>query len=121
MLALKKNISYNQLAGIVKKKFKLNDSCNLMFTYKVGTKCVHIVDDDDVKFYANEICKGKGTPQTIFIKKFDQCFMANPSSSSSKPIGIDLNVPLFPNDSQSPKKKFPASSKLFKQTIHHAL
>lgn len=103
-VSLKKNISYNQLAGIVKKKFRLNDSCNLMFTYKVGTKCVHIVDDDDVKFYANEICKGKGTPQTIFIKKFDQCFMANPSSSS-KPIGIDLNVPLFPNDSQLPKKE----------------
>ena len=84
-----------------------------MFTYKVGTKCVHIVDDDDVKFYANEICKEKGTPHTIFIKKIEQCFAENPSSSKS--FGIDLNVPLFPNDlntqfnvynnSQLPKKE----------------
>lgn len=75
-----------------------------MFTYKVGTNCVHIVDDDDVKFYANEICKDKGMPHTIFIKKFDQCFVANPSSSS-KSLGVDLNVPLFANDSQLTKKE----------------
>ncbi|PWA84363.1 hypothetical protein CTI12_AA159810 [Artemisia annua] len=94
-----KNITYTQLVEYVKKKFKIDDSYNICFSYKIGSKTFAVIDDDDVEFFANEVCKSKARVHNLFIKKTVQILKVNPSTSKS--LDFDLNLALVPSDFES--------------------
>ncbi|GJU72391.1 transposase, MuDR, MULE transposase domain protein [Tanacetum coccineum] len=102
-VTLRKSINYNELVSYVKKKFNLNDTCDVMMSYKIGTRCIHIVDEDDVRFFIKKFSSYQGTIKTLLIKTIDKCLNSIPSSSANH--NFDIKVPLFTNDSNLPKNE----------------
>ncbi|PWA61464.1 hypothetical protein CTI12_AA371800 [Artemisia annua] len=93
---LSRNITYTQLVEYVKKKFKIDDSYDICFSYKISSKTFGVIDDDDVDFFANEVWKSKPRLPNLFIKKTVQELKVDPSSSKS--LDFDLNLSIFPGD-----------------------
>ena len=94
---LPRNITYTQLVEYVRKKFKINDSYDICFSYKMSSKTFGVIDDDDVDFFANEVWQSKARLPNLFIKKIVQELKVDPSSSSNS-LDFDLNLSIFPGD-----------------------
>ena len=111
-VTLSRDIRYARLVSYVKKKFKISKGYDLSFSYKMPHGPVHIVDDDDVEFFINEVCRPKAALPKLLINMIVKSSKVNPSSSNS--LDVDLNDSLFPddfdpqsfyNDSQIPKNE----------------
>ena len=94
-VSLSRDITYTRLVSYVKKKFKISKGCDLRLSYKMPHGPVHIVDDDDVEFFINEVCQPKAAVPKILITKIVTSSKVNPSSSNS--LDVDLNNTLFNN------------------------
>ena len=92
-VSLMKTLTYDGLVTYVNKKFKLNNEFALSFYYIMSHGPVNIVDDEDVQFFATEICRPK-----LFIKKVVKKVKAKVKPSSSNTLDFDLNDSLFTND-----------------------
>ncbi|GKC99611.1 hypothetical protein Tco_1169886 [Tanacetum coccineum] len=69
---LRKNITYKELVGYVRKKFSINHTFDISFHYDVGSSVVHIDDDNDVEFFGNEVYNSLATTShKLFVKKGD--------------------------------------------------
>ena len=95
-VSLSREIRYAGLVSYVKKKFKYNKGYEVGFSYKMPHGQVNIVDDDDVEFFINEVCKPKAALPKLLINVIVKSSKVNPSSSKS--IDFDLNDPLFHNN-----------------------
>ncbi|GJU74413.1 hypothetical protein Tco_1265818 [Tanacetum coccineum] len=81
---LRKNITYKELVGYVRKKFSINHTFDISFHYEVGSSVVRIDDDNDVEFFGNEVYNSLATTShKLFVKKV--------KLSSSKILDFDLN------------------------------
>ena len=97
-VSLMKTVTYDGLVTYVNKKFKLNNEFALSFYYKMSHGPVNIVDDEDVQFFATEICRPKAALPKLFIKKVVKKVKAKVKPSSSNTLDFDLNDSLFTND-----------------------
>ena len=95
-VTLDRDIRYARLVSYVKKKFKITKGYDLSFSYKMPHGPVHIVDDDDVEFFINEVCRPKAGLPKLLINMIVKSSKVNPSSSNS--LDVDLNDSLFPDD-----------------------
>ena len=95
-VTLDRDIRYARLVSYVKKKFKITKGYDLSFSYKMPHGPVHIVDDDDVEFFINEVCRPKAALPKLLINMIVKSSKVNPSSSNS--LDVDLNDSLFPDD-----------------------
>nr|GEY55494.1 hypothetical protein [Tanacetum cinerariifolium] len=69
---LRKNITYKELVGYVRKKFSINHTFDISFHYEVGSSVVRIDDDNDVEFFGNEVYNSLATTShKLFVKKGD--------------------------------------------------
>ncbi|GJS85329.1 transposase, MuDR, MULE transposase domain protein [Tanacetum coccineum] len=69
---LRKNITYKELVGYVRKKFSINHTFDISFHYDVGSSVVRIDDDNDVEFFGNEVYNSLATTShKLFVKKGD--------------------------------------------------
>lgn len=102
---LPRNITYTQLVEHVKKKFKIDDSYDICFYYKISSDWICVIDDDDVDFFANEVWESKARLPNLFIKKTVQELKVDPCSSKS----LDSDLSIFPGDFEvdmpNPSKK----------------
>nr|GEW32967.1 hypothetical protein [Tanacetum cinerariifolium] len=81
---LRKNLTYKELVGYVRKKFSINQTFDIYFHYEVGSSVVCIDDDNDVEFFGNEIYNLLATTShKLFVKKV--------KLSSLKILDFDLN------------------------------
>lgn len=95
-VSLCKDITYDGLVSFVEKKFKLKNAYVLSFSYKMPHGAVHIVDDDDVAFFVNEVCRPKAAIPKLLIKMVVKNVKVNPCSSNC--LDFDLNDSLFHDD-----------------------
>ncbi|PWA56355.1 hypothetical protein CTI12_AA419790 [Artemisia annua] len=100
-VSLMKNVTYDGLVSYVDKKLKLNNEYVFSFYYKLSHGSVQIVDDDDVHFFVDEVCRPKAALPKLFIKKVVKKVKSRVKQSSSKPLDFDLNDTVFPNDFES--------------------
>ncbi|GJU91227.1 hypothetical protein Tco_1303650 [Tanacetum coccineum] len=91
---LPNDVNYSNLVRYVKKKFKVGDANQISLSYNIGSISLNIIDDDDVRFFVNEV-SGEEVKK-LFIKLGQPTKEVTPSSNQ-KPLDIDLNVSLFPN------------------------
>ncbi|GJV21364.1 transposase, MuDR, MULE transposase domain protein [Tanacetum coccineum] len=69
---LTKNITYKELVGYARKNFSINHTFDISFHYEVGSRVVHIDDDNDVEFFGNEVYNSLATTShKLFVKKGD--------------------------------------------------
>ncbi|GKC66217.1 hypothetical protein Tco_1098815, partial [Tanacetum coccineum] len=69
---LRKNITYKELVGYVRKKFSINHAFDISFHYEVGSSVVRIDDDNNVEFFGNEVYNSLATTShKLFVKKGD--------------------------------------------------
>ncbi|GJW13837.1 hypothetical protein Tco_0017970 [Tanacetum coccineum] len=52
---LPNDVNYSNLVRYVKKKFKVGDANQISLSYNIGSIFVNIIDDDDVRFFVNEV------------------------------------------------------------------
>ncbi|GJQ98740.1 hypothetical protein Tco_0521725 [Tanacetum coccineum] len=113
---LPNDITYSNLVRYVKKKFKVGDNNQICLSYNIGSNSINIIDDDDVLYFLNEVFESVDVVKSIFIKTFQQTLEVT-RSSSSKPLDIDLNIPLFHEQVTHEWKK---NTLKFIPTIPHA-
>ncbi|GJS16211.1 hypothetical protein Tco_0410683 [Tanacetum coccineum] len=92
---LPNDVNYRNLVLYVKKKFKVNDNKKIRLSYNVGSSILNLIDDDHVHYFIHEVC------QTVGVKKLtikvEENVVHVSSSSSSKPLDIDLNKFMSPD------------------------
>ncbi|GJY42192.1 hypothetical protein Tco_0429462 [Tanacetum coccineum] len=52
---LPNDVNYSNLVRYVKKKFKVGDANQISLSYNIGSISLNIIDDDDVRFFVNEV------------------------------------------------------------------
>ncbi|GKC46016.1 hypothetical protein Tco_1063738, partial [Tanacetum coccineum] len=52
---LPNDVNYSNLVRYVKKKFKVGGANQIYLSYNIGSISVNIIDDDDVRFFVNEV------------------------------------------------------------------
>lgn len=92
---LPNDVNYSNLVMYVGKKFKVSDINGIRLSYNVGSNKVDIIDDEDLDFFLDRVFESMSDVQTIFITQSEQTSQVTPSSSSNKPLAIDLNRPLL--------------------------
>ncbi|GJS38926.1 hypothetical protein Tco_0563969 [Tanacetum coccineum] len=75
-------------------KFKLADGNQICLSYNIGSNHINIIDDDDVCYFVNEV-SGQEVKK-LYIKLGEPTIQVT-QSSYTKPVDIDLNVPVFQN------------------------
>ncbi|GKC87436.1 hypothetical protein Tco_1148085 [Tanacetum coccineum] len=92
---LPNDVNYRNLVRYVKKKFKVDDNKKIRLSYNVGSSTLNLIDDDHVHYFVHEVC------QTVGVKKLtikvEENVVHVSSSSSSKPLDIDLNESMSPD------------------------
>ncbi|GJW11787.1 transposase, MuDR, MULE transposase domain protein [Tanacetum coccineum] len=91
---LPNDVNYSNLVCYVKKKFKLADGNQICLSYNIGSNHINIIDDDDVCYFVNEVSREE--VKKLYIKLGEPTIQVT-QSSDTKPIDIDLNVPVFQN------------------------
>ena len=82
---LRKNITFNELVGYVRKKFSINHTFDISFHYEMGSNVVRIDDENDVEVFSNGVYNSAGRkPHKLFVQKV--------KLYSSKNTDFDLNV-----------------------------
>nr|GEU85586.1 reverse transcriptase domain-containing protein [Tanacetum cinerariifolium] len=88
---LPKNISQKNFVRYVRKKFNVDDNIELLLSYNIGSNSFNIIDEDDVDFFLKEVLESGDVVMSVFIKSTKKIVEVTPS----KPLDIDLNIPLF--------------------------
>ncbi|GJY61737.1 phospholipase-like protein [Tanacetum coccineum] len=87
------DVNYSNLVRYVK-KFKLADGNQICLSYNISSNHINIIDDDDVCYFVNEV-SGQEVKK-VYIKLGESTIQVT-QSSYTKPVDIDLNVPVFQN------------------------
>ncbi|GKB45970.1 hypothetical protein Tco_0896723 [Tanacetum coccineum] len=66
----------------------------MLLSYNSGSNSINIIDDYDVDCLLKEVLELGDVVKSVFIKSIDKTVEVT-RSSSSKPLDIDLNIPLF--------------------------
>ncbi|GKC62211.1 hypothetical protein Tco_1089809 [Tanacetum coccineum] len=66
----------------------------MLLSYNSGSNSINIIDDYDVDCFLKEVLESGDVVKSVFIKSIDKTVEVT-RSSSSKPLDIDLNIPLF--------------------------
>ncbi|GKE12408.1 hypothetical protein Tco_1415959 [Tanacetum coccineum] len=66
----------------------------MLLSYNSGSNSINIIDDYDVDCFLKEVLKSGDVVKSVFIKSIDKTVEVT-CSSPSKPLDIDLNIPLF--------------------------
>ncbi|GJW55884.1 hypothetical protein Tco_0099969 [Tanacetum coccineum] len=88
---LPKNISQKNFVRYVRKKFNVEDNKELLLSYNIGSNSFNIIDEDDVDFFLKAVLESGDVVMSVFIKSTKKTVEVTPS----KPLDIDLNIPLF--------------------------
>ncbi|GJZ46209.1 phospholipase-like protein [Tanacetum coccineum] len=88
---LPKNISQKNFVRYVRKKFNVEDNKELLLSYNIGSNSFNIIDEDDVDFFLKAVLESGDVVMSVFIKSTEKTVEVTPS----KPLDIDLNIPLF--------------------------
>ncbi|GJY40748.1 phospholipase-like protein [Tanacetum coccineum] len=79
---LPNDVNYSNLVRYVKKKFKVGDANQISLSYNIGSISLNIIDDDDVRFFVNEVSgeerENEGTVTYIEMDDkgcFKMCFI----------------------------------------------
>ncbi|GJT66882.1 hypothetical protein Tco_1018362 [Tanacetum coccineum] len=88
---LPKNISQKRIVRYVRKKFNVEDNKELLLSYNIGSNSFNIIDEDDVDFFLKAVLESGDVVMSVFIKSTEKIVEVTPS----KPLDIDLNIPLF--------------------------
>ncbi|GKA63480.1 hypothetical protein Tco_0763086 [Tanacetum coccineum] len=91
---LRKNITYKELVGYVRKKFSINHTFDISFHYEVGSSVVRIDDDNDVEFFGNEVYNSLATTShKLFVKKDRSAITVGEPSSWVRPDSLQVVKP----------------------------
>ena len=104
-VSLMKNVTYDGLVSYVDKKFKLNSEYVISFYYKMSHGTVHILDDDDIEFFIDEVCRPRVVLQQLFVKKVLRNVKAQVKKSNKRPLEFDLNDTVSPKEFEMPKNE----------------
>ncbi|GJR19308.1 hypothetical protein Tco_0967835 [Tanacetum coccineum] len=63
----------------------------LLLSYNIGSNSFNIIDEDDVVFFLKAVLESGDVVMSVFIKSTKKTVEVTPS----KPLDIDLNIPLF--------------------------
>ncbi|PWA54586.1 transposase, MuDR, MULE transposase domain protein [Artemisia annua] len=95
LVQLPKHIDHGSLVRCAKKKFKLTGKSSLIvLTYRIDRNKVYITDDDDVVYFFNEVFESRQEIKSLYITVRKEAVEVS-DSSSSEPLDLDLNIPLF--------------------------
>ncbi|GKA53755.1 hypothetical protein Tco_0747070 [Tanacetum coccineum] len=89
------DVNYRNLVRYVKKKFKVDDNKKIQLSYNVGSSTLNLFDDDHVHYFVHEVCKTVGVKKLTI--KVEENAVHVSSSSNSKPLDIDLNECMSPD------------------------
>ncbi|GJZ26893.1 hypothetical protein Tco_0571146 [Tanacetum coccineum] len=77
--------------GLNQVKFNVEDNKELLLSYNIGSNSFNIIDEDDLDFFLKAVLELGDVVMSVFIKPTEKIVEVTPS----KPLDIDLNIPLF--------------------------